>query len=309
MVYGREHGDAFACGRCGFGVSVGFLYAKRRTPVFGVPAELVRVLLNRRSMVPAPWIYLAALGLGVVSGVILDAWLGWPWWAVAAVVVAAVWLFFLSSAFTGPAREDALGRDLLDAISPRRASRRRAEREARLLRTRPFPFYGLDASWTGSRMVGGVAFRGNTLTSVELIHGEPMRPPWVQVETEPLASRQTRSLEDVATDLWWGMEQHPPPNLPPAERQAWIDRRIQERRARNTKWTRVSILVEAEPTEFDLLDETSDWAAHGIIGGLVVKLQAHQFPIGSVRLETVTDVEPYIEGSRWFFEEQRKLHE
>jgi hypothetical protein len=82
-------------------------------------------------MIPAPWIYLAALGLGVALGVALDAWLGWPWWAVTLAVMAAVWLLLLSSAFTGPARGDGLGGELLDVVSPGRASERRARREAR----------------------------------------------------------------------------------------------------------------------------------------------------------------------------------
>ena len=85
-------------------MSIGLFSVRRRVPFVTPAIEGVRALLHRRSMIPAPWIYLAAAGLGLVLGVTLDVWLGWPWWAVALGVLAAVWLLFVSSAFIGPAR-------------------------------------------------------------------------------------------------------------------------------------------------------------------------------------------------------------
>jgi predicted MFS family arabinose efflux permease len=80
-------------------------------------------------MIPAPWIYMAALGLGVALGVALDAWLGWPWWAVTLAVMAAVWLLLLSSAFTGPARATALeGSSSMWSVQGERRSAERGER-------------------------------------------------------------------------------------------------------------------------------------------------------------------------------------
>jgi hypothetical protein len=249
-------------------------------------------------MIPAPWIYLAAAGLGLVLGVILDASLGWPWWAVALGVVAAVWLLFLSSVFMGPARGDRLGGELLDAVNPHGAVERRRKRESQLIRSCPFSLYGLDASWTGPRLIGGLGMRGGRLTGAELTHGEPNRGPWVRIETAPFSRERHFDLKEVAADLWFGMEQHPPPDLSPGERREWTNRRFQERRARNTQWAKGSIPVDGQPTEFDVLDEETDWAARGALGDLVVTIHAHHVTIESIRLAVVTNVEPYVEGDQ-----------
>jgi hypothetical protein len=261
------------------------LYAIRRATPLGIPVQLVRTLLGRRSMIPAPWIYLAALGLGVALGVAVDAWLGWPWWVVTLAVVTAVWLLFLASAFTVPDRAVGLGDELLDAIRPGRAAERRARREAQWVRSSPFPLYGLDASWGGRRMLGGVGWRGSVLTSVELTPGDPVRGPWIRVQTAPPFPERSSDLRSVATDLWFGMETDRPPR---------------ERRSPES-WTRVTIPVQGQSVQFDLLDENSDWGARAILDGLAITILAHRVPIESVRLVVITNVEPYIQGDERFF--------
>jgi hypothetical protein len=149
-------------------------------------------------------------------------------------------------------------------------------------------------------MLGGLGMRGRTLTSVELTHGDPLHGPWIRVETAPAFPRRPFDLQDSATNLWFRMEQHPPSNLPPGERQASIDRRFQERRARNTQWTRVTIPVQGQAGEFDWLDEKTDSAARGVLGDLVLTIHAHHWPSESVRLVILTDVETYLEGDRRF---------
>jgi hypothetical protein len=258
-------------------------------------------------MIPAPWIYLAGLSLGIALGVALDSWLGWPWWAVTLAIVAVVWLVFLLSAFTGPARGVGLGDELLDVIRPGRALERRARRQTRLVRGRPFPIYGLDPTWTGARGLGGVGWRGGSLTSVELTHGDPIRGPWVRIETVR-KDHLHDDPQEIASILWHRMEQAPP-DVPDELREDWIRRRVQDRRMRNTQWTRASIPVDGEPMGFDWLDENSDWAAHTHIGPLVVTIDAHRVPLESVRLAVVTDVEPYLENDVRFPRGDRRSDE
>jgi hypothetical protein len=248
-------------------------------------------------MIPAPWIYFAAVGLGVAVGVALDAWVGWPWWAGTLAVVAAVWLFFLSSAFTGPDRGDGLGSELLDVVNPGGTLARRARREAQLIRASPFPIYGLDASWSGLRGLGGVGWRGRYLTSVELTHGDPIRGPWVRIETA-LGQREHHDLHEIETVLWHRMRQ-PPPEVPPEIAEDWTSHGARHRQPKS-QWTKASIPVDGELIEFDWLNEKTDWAARVLIGPLVVTVHAHRVPIESVRLAVLTDVEPYVEGSRRF---------
>ncbi|HEY3209300.1 MAG TPA: hypothetical protein VGL18_05840 [Actinomycetota bacterium] len=266
------------------------------------------MLLHRRSASPAPYIYLVALITGALLGIGLDAWLGWPWWTVALAFLVLVWLVFLSTAFTGPMRGPSLRDEFLDAIDPGGAPKRREREEARRIRSCPFPFYGLDASWSGSRMLGGHGSHGKEISSVELLHGHPgEEEAWVRIESAP-ETRAGLRLEQTAWELWNSLER-PPADLPPDLRGPWIHRRFEQNRTRAAHWNKVPLPVDRRSAEFDYLEEQPDWIACGVIGGLVVRIRGHRFPLDHVRLVTIADVEQYIEGSRRFQEEQRLLHE
>ena len=71
-------------------------------------------------MVPVPLTYLLAAAAGVVIGVAAQAAVGWPWWLVAGGFVAAVWLFFLSTAAWGAPENR---RAVVWLLAPRRAAR------------------------------------------------------------------------------------------------------------------------------------------------------------------------------------------
>jgi hypothetical protein len=79
----------------------GSAYLARRPGWWSVPAGLAGVVLRRRTMVPGPRTYLLAAAAGAVLGAAAQLAFGWPWWLVAAGVVAAVALGFLATGFRG----------------------------------------------------------------------------------------------------------------------------------------------------------------------------------------------------------------
>jgi hypothetical protein len=120
-----------------------------------VPIRLLQTLRRHRAMIPIPATYLAAVVVGAALGVAAQLVLGWPWWLVAAAVVAAVWLFFFSTALWGGDPSRSLATEVLRVVSPGRAIARDHRQQVERFRAATFPVYGLPASWPGLRHVGG----------------------------------------------------------------------------------------------------------------------------------------------------------
>lgn len=88
-----------------------------------------------------------------------------------------------------------------------------------------------------------------------------------------------------------------------------MQRRFEESVSREAHWITVPIPVGKARVDFDWLPEGLDWVAQAVVGELIVTIRGHGLPVESVRLQTVHDIEPYIEGHRRVLEEQRRLHE
>jgi hypothetical protein len=249
-------------------------------------------------MIPNPLIYLSALMLGVILGLATDAWLGWSWWLFAPLMVVTVWLVFLVSAIPRLGELRSIRMELLDVVDPKGWLDRRHRALNEILRTCPFPLYGLDSYWTGLRMIGGHGGGEDGVNSVELAFGDPAQDG---------REHQAFDLRETAMELWH-TTRRPPPDLPPPLAAAWRQRRFEEDIAREVQWTKVPIPVDGETIEFDWLAEGANWVARARLDDRVVRLTAHDFPVGSVRLETVNEVQPYIDGWRRFLEEQRRHH-
>jgi hypothetical protein len=143
------------CGNASDSRSTAWLGATRRG-WWSVPIQLVQALRQRRAMIPVPATYLAVALVGAVVCVAVQLLLGWPWWLVAAGVVAAVWLFFASTAFWGAGGSgQPLATELLRVVHPRQAIERDHEQEVERFRAAPFPLYGLPPAWPGWRHLGG----------------------------------------------------------------------------------------------------------------------------------------------------------
>lgn len=274
-----------------------------------MPWRVVRVILDHRTMIPNPLIFFASILGGVIVGIALDALLDWPWWLVALSAPAGVWLIFLASVVPGRGAPRELRMELLDIVSPAGIEERHQRHEEEVFRSAPFKVYGLDASWTGLRMLGGYSTGVKAVAGIELTHGDMSSGgPWVRVGTEPVEDERLDHLHPAALELWHTAER-PPADLPPRLKGAWIQRRFEEGLAREANWTKVSIPIDGTHTVFDCLYERNDWVALAVVDHLVVKIRGHEFPIESVRLAVVKDVEPYIKGSRRFNDEQRRRYE
>lgn len=64
--------------------------------------------------------------------------------------------------------------------------------------------------------------------------------------------------------------------------------------------TKEVVVVERVPFEFDVFSHPDHWVAASLVGGYSVTLEAERFPIQGLELERVTDLEPYILGTRRF---------
>ena len=294
------------CGNVGDARSVAWLRADRRG-WWSVPIRLVQTLRRRRSMMPVPATYLAAAVAGTLVGVAAQLLFGWPWWLVAAAVVAAVSLFFASTAFWGAGGWDPpLATDLLRVVRPRQAVERAHRWEAERFRAAPFPLYGLPSAWPGARYLGG--WEGSSgkgrrpvTTALSLAHGDPLtdQGPELRVETgaEQMDTDQAmagplQSRRHLAEELW--LRAAPPDQ----ELAAHVERLAAARRRPDPAWSQVTIPVAGRPVAFDWLAEGRHWVARAELDDHTLTLHGRDLPVESVELVQVADLEPYIQGQR-----------
>ena len=72
-------------------------------------------------------------------------------------------------------------------------------------------------------------------------------------------------------------------------------------------WSEVTIPVDGHPVAFACLAEGRNWVAHAELENQTLVLSARDLPHDQVALVRVTDVEPYIDGTRRI-EEARTRH-
>jgi hypothetical protein len=306
------------CGNASDSRSYGALGTSRRG-WWWVPIGLVQTLRRHRAMIPVPATYLAAVVVGAALGVAAQLVLGWPWWLVAAAVVAAVWLFFVSTALWGAGRSgQPLATDLLRVVRPRRAIERDHRQEVERFRAAPFPLYGLPPAWSGPRHLGGWeegwarGQRGSVTTALCLAHGGPLAEAGPQlrgevrveqVDTEQVMTVWAQSRRDLAENLWLDA-------APQAHDLAehW-DQLAAARRRPDPAWSQVTIPVDGRLVGFEWLAEGRHWVARAELDNRTVTLHARDLPAESVELLRVTDLEPYIEGQRRLQEAWARHHD
>jgi hypothetical protein len=290
------------CRRCGTASSagsVGTLVVRQSWgSVLIVPIHLFGVLRRRRTMIPVPATYVTASVVGAALGVAAQLTLGWPWWLVAAGVVAAVWLWFFATAFWGGGGSSgSFATEVLRVVSPGRAMARDHRQLVELVRAAPFPLYGLPASWSGLRQLGGWS-KGSSegqlvTTALELGHGDPLAEEGpqlrVEVRDEHLHAEQRRGL---AEELWFAAA---PPTHDPAGH--WVQIAAVHGRPESA-WSPVRIPVDGRPVAFGWLAQGRHWVASAELDDRTLTLHARDLPVESVELVRVTDLEPYIAGQR-----------
>jgi hypothetical protein len=297
---GRWRPTGQVCRQCGAVRSAGSAGAlvPYRWGWWSLPVELVAALRRRRTMIPVPATYLAAMVVGAALGVAAQLVLGWPWWLVAGGVVAAVWLFVLATAVWGAAGSGRplLG-ELLGVVSPRRAIERDHRQVVARFRGAPFPLYGLPASWPGPRHLGGWEggwARGQrpVTTALSLGHGEPLAEEGPQLRVEVRVGHVGAEPRDLAEELWL---QAAPQVHDLAEHFGQL---AAARRRPDPGWSRVTIPVEGRRVGFEWLAEGRHWVARADLDDRTLTLHARDLPVESVELVGVSDLEPYIEGQR-----------
>jgi len=272
-----------------------------------VPIQLVQTLRRHRTMIPVPATYLAATVVGVVVGVTAQLVFGWPWWLVTAAVVAAVWLWFASTAFWGAGgSSQPLATDLLRVVRPRQAIERDHRQEVERFRAAPFPLYGLPPSWPGPRHLGGweggwAKGQQPITTALSLGHGDPLtdQGPELRVEvrvehgnTEQVMTVRPQSRRDLAEELWLRA-------APPAHDHAEHFHQLAAARRRpDPAWSQVTISVDGRPVAFEWLAEGRHWVARAELDDCTLTFHGRDLPVESVELVQVSDLEPYIQGQR-----------
>jgi hypothetical protein len=302
----RRCGDLSSSGSFGSFGSFG-TYAPSRWAWWSVPIRLVQTVRQRRTMIPVPATYLAAMVVGAGLGVAAQLALGWSWWLVAAGVVAAVWLVFLSTAFWGEGgSRRSLATEVLRVVSPRRAIKRDHQQEVDRFRAAPFPLYGLPASWSGPRQFGG--WEGGwskgqrpVTIALSLDHGDPLadQGPQLRVEVrveqvdiEQVMTVRIQGQRSLAKELWVAA-------APPAHDVAEHWDQIAAVGSRpEPAWSQLTIPVDGRPVAFAWLAEGRHWAARAEVDDRTLTLHARDLPVESVELLRVTELKPYIEGQR-----------
>jgi hypothetical protein len=303
---GRWRPSSQVCRRCGHvRVAGSAWYLARRRGWWSVAVGLVRLLRQRRTMVPAPATYLVAVAAGTVLGAAAQLALGWPWWLVAAAAPAAVWLFFSASAFRGGRRTGRpLATEVLLLVDPARGVQRERRAMEAQFRAAPLPLYGLPGSWAGLRHLGGYGHRhakgsGPVVTSMSLAHGDPLAEhgPELRVEVRadpgepartPGATAELRQF--LADDLRW--------SAAVAARQGAGQGPWSAPDTPGSAWSEVTIPVDGRPVAFAWLAEGRHWVAHAELEDRTLVLSARDLPLDQVALVRVTDVEPYLDGTR-----------
>ncbi|GAB3473848.1 hypothetical protein [Amycolatopsis cihanbeyliensis] len=242
---------------------------------WSAPARLVQVVRRRRRLIPSPGLYLLAAAVGSALGLGTQLLFDWPWWLFAAGFVAAVAVFFLSTAFWGPDRTGVpLAEEWLWVLSPRRAHERQRHLTLERFRSAPFALYGLPPHWPGDRYIAGWASAGSAV-ALGLGHGEPGAEDGPRLHVEVRHKHLTEATKDELAE------------------QLWLDAMATAAEEPLPDWSTVTVSVEARPVTFEWLAGGRHWAALAELDGFLLILQARDFPIESVELERVTDLERY----------------
>ncbi len=268
------------CGQCGTAAGWQTALYRGRLPIrwwtapVRVPWALWQAIRWSRTAIPSPAVYLTAAAAGGALGVLVQLTVGWPWWLPCVLAVIAVWLLFAATALAGPGARAEVATRVLGAVSPGRAAARRERQEAERVRAAPFLLYGLPPVWPGLRHLAGTGWshargqRRPAVTEVALGHGDPLTG-------EPTLTVAVRPAAPVPGQTRWEPE-----------------------RRSDSDWRRHAVLVDDRPVEFEWLAEGRGWVARGETEDVLVTIEARDFPIDTVELVRIADVQRYIEGAR-----------
>lgn len=267
-----------------------FSGARARSRWWRMPARLVRVILDERSMQPVPLTYLMATGVGVVLGVVLDLIVGWPWWLVTLGFLGLVWLYFVSSVFRGPGSD--LRHHLMEVVNPGRAAAEVRRRIKDALSSGALVAYEV-AGWDGKKSIG--CWSGDPAPHLlSIAHGELFDDgdPWIEVTTncgEEAEFAMAWVVEDLERQL--AEARVPLPGDPTLED---FRQRQQELRAVDPPpWNPASILVDSEPAQGHIARIREHWVAYFKNERVLVSIVAYAVDPSSLRLTALASLSAY----------------
>ena len=179
----------------------------------------------------------------------------------------------------------------------------RRRTEARF-RSAPFPLHGLPPSWDGPRFLGGGWWGGmpgrERTKALSLVHGTLVEGdgPILTVETASEFSIGGGGLLNAAGMVWEG-------------RSTSIEEALEELTRDDPHWdlpdafpvrTELAISVDAVPASFDAFVDGDGWVARARVGSTFVTAEGSFFDPAGVALVEIADIEPYVLGTRRFYE-------
>lgn len=254
--------------------------------------------------------------VGSVAGFLIGLLLGSPWW-VGALLGGAAALGTGTMVLTKRGWRPSTWRQLLDAWDPAGAIARWLRAEERLYRAPP-PVFGLPDSWRVARYITGTktASLGTTrVVTRGVVHAMPgaaedREGPFLEVVSlipaegphlprEGPDPAEALLLCELAQRLWQEAHWPPPRDRSLGAVRDWVEARERARRAWHLpETTRIEIVVDGERVPFAFLAEGAVWGALGRIGSVVIRLRGRDWDVGSVELQRVENIEPYLEGTR-----------
>jgi hypothetical protein len=291
---------------------------------FDVLRSLGRSLKRQRGIAPSPITYAAPTLAGAAAGWVLRRGRRRGAWVPVVALPSTVWVIATATAFThGRARQTVRELRLQASLAlhpDQAADRMRRENESRI-RSCSLPLYGLPASWEGPRWWGGWGEGEKGVNHVTLVHGDQEdRPgpfvrvgvssaPAFEVDDQLVRSMLVRELR-ARRARPPAPPPSPPPPLPrtprdgkevaiwavtvgssPADYEELPD-------PPQGAWRSVSIRLDAEAVPFTYLEEGAEWVAWTRLGDIELQVRSRAYPVEQVELVRVSDLEPYLAGSR-----------
>ncbi len=214
-------------------------------------------------------------------------------------LVGIVWLFFMSTAFYGPFR--LRRRDYLHMVNPRRAAEEDDKAMERAVRNGELPVYGLD-DWAGNRNVGGSGRDQYGPHTIGLRYLDPDdERRWVEVETVSGSRAGPAGLRrEVLAENLIGRVTDPPDLSSIEELLAWHDarRRESESRVAELAWEPYELGVDGETVVAEMVRVDDGIAVFARHDGSAIEILARNVEPGEIDLVTVTDLTPFLEGTR-----------
>ncbi|MDV6259985.1 hypothetical protein [Rhodococcoides yunnanense] len=155
--------------------------------------------------------------------------------------------------------------------------------ESRVLSgTRQIRVFGLK-KWVGPIMIGDWEWVDDRLSSAGLVHGTPDGDVSVQINTVvgDLRREVARAIERAT-----GISPRDP------------DYEIRHRAVEDAPGDDVSVLADGVSIEFTQWGGRDRWWAAGVVDDVALFLEGRNYPVHSVDLIEIDDVQPYLDGLR-----------